>query len=431
MKKLIVLLLLFGCVEEKIVIYKNCFDMTIPQGNPVKFWLNGVETFNEKVVPGVMQVCFHQKFNNDDVIKLQVLDTEATAYALQILDEDDVELELLTFTETSDVFNLSFTLSDYPSIIDKKIRFKIGTYEMTVVESDDFVSDLETWIFDFGGGSLSDWAWNAANSGVMRNTTLNVFGAKNYQRPTTLPQQACKIRVTYNPITPASSNLKIGFSLKDGSGPGDIITSGLILENVNGSGVVEATISTQSYWEDTTYIGVYLASTGYVAGDNVDFMKFEILTNVFVEVAQSDLLVIGDDDETYLIQYSNESNFAGLDYSAETIFGVRVESSFFKERFPEEDESEEISDGSVVKLSGSVKNQRLLQIEPAPFYFHNLLKRVLQHNTIYIDGLYWEKEEAYEITEINQRQPLQKGQVWLTQKEDGYDTNVYGTLTNI
>jgi len=278
MKYLVVtVLLLFSCADE-LEIYKNCFTMTIPKGNPIKFWLNGEESFNEKVVPGIMQVCFHQKFNNDDVIKLQVLDAVATDYALQILDENDVELELLTFTETSDVFNLSFTLSDYPSIINKKIRFKIGTYEMAVVETDDFTSDLETWVLDFGGGSLSDWVWDAANGGSMRNTTFTTFGAKNYQRPITLPQQTCKVRVTYNPITPASTNLRIGFSLKDGSGPGDIITSGLILQNVNGSGTVEATISTQSYWEDTTHVGVYLASTGYVAGDNVDFMKFEVLT---------------------------------------------------------------------------------------------------------------------------------------------------------
>jgi len=116
--------------------------MNIPVGNPVKFWLNGEESFNTKVVAGMQQVCFNQKFNNDDVVKIQVIDDVATAYALQILDVDDVILEQLDFTETSDVFNLSFTLSDYPSVIDKRVRFKIGTNELTVVESDTFTSDL-------------------------------------------------------------------------------------------------------------------------------------------------------------------------------------------------------------------------------------------------------------------------------------------------
>lgn len=428
MRYLVIIALLIGCNEVELK-YKNCFDMTIPQGNPVKFWLNGVESFNEKVVPGITQVCFHQKFNNDDVIKLQVLDTVATAYALQILDADDVLLEQLDFTETSDVFNLSFTLSDYPTIIDKKIRFKIGTNELTVVDSDTFTSDLETW--ELAGLGGSDWAWNAANGGSMRNTTLNVSGSKVFRRATTLPQQEHTIRITYNPLASVNSSaLKLIIALADGPNVGDNffnIESTLLL----GDGTSEQVIVTPAYWEDTTHLFAYLSSTGFVAGDNVDFMTLEILTRQFAEVASSDLLDIADDDETYLIQYSNESNFAGLDYSAGTIFGVRVHSSFFKERFPEEDESEEISDGSVVKLSGSVKNQRLLQIEPAPFYFHNLLKRVLQHNTIYIDGMYWEKEESYEITEINSKYPLQKGEVWLTQKEDGYDTNVYGTLTNL
>jgi len=59
------------------------------------------------------------------------------------------------------------------------------------------------------------------------------------------------------------------------------------------------------------------------------------------------------------------------------------------------------------------------------------MKRVLNHNTIYIDGEYWVKEENYEARDVSNSQPLQPATCWLTQKEDGYNTNVYGTLTNI
>jgi len=432
MKYLVVtVLLLFSCTDE-LEIYKNCFNMIIPKGNPIKFWLNGEESFNEKIVPGMQQQCFHQQFNTTDEIRLQVLDTVATAYQLKIYDVDDVLLETLDFTESSDVFNLDFLISDYSSLHDKKVYFKIGTYEMTVVETDDFASDLESWILDWGGASLSDWAWNAGSGGSMRATTVNTFGVKNYQRPITLPQQASIIRVTYNPIAvPNSANLKIGFALKDGSGAGDIITSGIILENLTGDGSVDYNLTTQSYWEDTTYLGIYVASTGYVAGDVIDFMKLEILTRVFSEVAFTDLINIMDDDDTVLIQYGDKNNYAEIDYTAQQIYSIRLAGRFGKERTQEENESDQTSDGAVEKLSSTLKDQKLLEIEYAPPYIHKLMKRILNHNTIYIDGEYWVKEENYEARDVSNSQPLQPATCWLTQKEDGYNTNVYGTLTNI
>jgi len=415
MKKLIVLLLLFGCVEEKIVIYKNCFDMTIPQGNPVKFWLNGVESFNEKVVPGIMQVCFFQKFNNDDELNIQIYDAGGSTFELVVRDKDGEFLGHHAFTETADYYNLSLTLTPYG---DQKIQ-------LFIIDSADNVYYIapSSW--------TSDVSYDPFTSYTSTSLIKNAAGISTYA--------AHQPAVLSAGITPLDGRFTIGYT--QGSGG----TSYLRFEFIDDLDVV---VSTSEVFEFTAnFNGELTIQFPELTGPST---KFRIVyesgssasnITIFVNVgnpvylndesAKSDLLDIADNDETYLIQYSNELDFAGLDYSAGTIFGVRVESSFFKERFPEEDESEEISDGSVVKLSGSVKNQRLLQIEPTPFYFHNLLKRVLQHNTIYIDGLYWEKEEAYEISEIGPRQPLQKGEVWLTQKEDGYDTNVYGTLTNI
>lgn len=411
MKKLIVLLLLFGCVEEKIVIYKNCFDMTIPQGNPVKFWLNGVETFNEKVVPGVMQVCFCGRWKTTDTIKVQVVETVYTALTLKIWNSDDEEVGSVDFTETSNIFNVSFTLAG-EGVTDSHVYF-------TIVVSSPTMEALSTWT-NQGTGDIWATGANPSVTVAMGDQSRNLHGDfLSYSGQTYRFTVSADIDVdftgttlsvtlydaSYNPVGSTNIDLDPG----DFDGTVDVLATG-----------------------DGIYVGIRVNNLDLISDVVVDIDSLTYSGTNEIQLAESDCFNIDDeDDESFLIQYSNESNFAGLDYSAETIFGVRVESSFFKERFPEEDESEEISDGSVVKLSGSVKNQRLLQIEPAPFYFHNLLKRVLQHNTIYIDGLYWEKEEAYEITEINQRQPLQKGQVWLTQKEDGYDTNVYGTLTSI
>jgi hypothetical protein len=148
-------------------------------------------------------------------------------------------------------------------------------------------------------------------------------------------------------------------------------------------------------------------------------------------VAFSDCLDVRTEQaETELIAYSNENDFANISYSIvpRPIFYVRVQCKFFKERSPEENESEDQSDSVVEKLSGSVKLQKLMQIEPLPYYFHYLLKLIFQHNYILIDNVEWIKEENYEQRDLNEKYPLESASVWLTLKEEGYYSNVYGTI---
>lgn len=148
-------------------------------------------------------------------------------------------------------------------------------------------------------------------------------------------------------------------------------------------------------------------------------------------VAFSDFLSVKTTHEnTRFIEYSNQSSFAGIDYVNDPrTFGIRVLSKFFVERDPEEDESEELSDGDVVKLSGSVKTQKLLELEPLPYYMHKKLKLILQHNYILIDDEEYTKEEAYEIGEpMGQgRYPFTLGKVWMTLK-NSFVTNVFGEV---
>jgi hypothetical protein len=148
-------------------------------------------------------------------------------------------------------------------------------------------------------------------------------------------------------------------------------------------------------------------------------------------VAYSDCLDIKvAHQETRLVSYSNETDFANISYIVEPrpVFNIRLHSKFFKERMPEENESEDQSDTEVVKLSGSVKSQKLLQVEPAPYFFHYLLKLILQHNYILIDDEEWTKEESYEMENLNEEFPLEPAEVWLTQKSEGYYSNTYGTI---
>lgn len=90
--------------------------MTISDSIPIQFWLNGQETFNEKSVCGITkQDCFCQPFQCSDIITLQISDTEARNYFLNVRDESEVLIDQLAFTPTLSegtyYYNLEFTFN--------------------------------------------------------------------------------------------------------------------------------------------------------------------------------------------------------------------------------------------------------------------------------------------------------------------------------
>lgn len=145
-------------------------------------------------------------------------------------------------------------------------------------------------------------------------------------------------------------------------------------------------------------------------------------------VATSDFISIKvSHPRTKLIQYSNAEDFAGIVYDMDPVpdFAIRVEAKFFKEAKPEENEKEENSDGSVVKLLGTMKRQKLIQVELSPYYLHMKLGYALQHNTIFIDNLAWVKEDSYEIGEQDEHSAFTLAEAWLTKKNNNYVTNPF------
>src|SRR5690606_1029414 len=70
---------------------ESCFRMTLSNALPVQFWLNGQESFNNKVVDGIEQVCFAQPFQCDDEINLQLKDIVDKDYSLKVLSTEGSE----------------------------------------------------------------------------------------------------------------------------------------------------------------------------------------------------------------------------------------------------------------------------------------------------------------------------------------------------
>ena len=92
---------------------------------PVQFWVNGVETFNEKVVCGlVKQDCFCQPFQCDDEFRVQFTSDAGLGYVLAVIAEDDTLIAQFDFEEISEgVYEVNFDLDNSPC--DQKIKFVI------------------------------------------------------------------------------------------------------------------------------------------------------------------------------------------------------------------------------------------------------------------------------------------------------------------
>lgn len=447
MRWIFLFFILTACQEEDLK-----FCMEISSAQPITFWLDGQQSFNNKTNTGVDKKCFFQPFGCDDEIKFQFKDNTQDAATLKVIDTDGTEVTEINFTEEekTEVQSISLQFST--------TEFSGGLGDWANANGSDR-SSAASWItgstptsaraYSGVGGSTSKYfviqrndgsgrGWPPGNytielegrnlstfSDAAQNLGMGLYGLDNLtsqtqifptNSPGNLPTSGATTTITFS-FTLAVYYEYLGVVLDRLGPPGGFDLDGRIIS-------IELTASpiTETVYAHTIYSASFTPSDESLCGQKV---KFEIWSTE--RLAYSDYVYI-DDSETTQIQYSNENNFAGLDYSNDDIFNMRVKSKFFKERFPEENESESLSDGSVEKLSSSVKKQKLLQIEPCPYYMHEKIKLILQHNYILIDGLLWEKEENYEMSPLNEKNPFELGSVWLTQKQDSYFTNVYGVV---
>lgn len=138
-----------------------------------------------------------------------------------------------------------------------------------------------------------------------------------------------------------------------------------------------------------------------------------------VSIAYSDYLSVKERHlDTRLMVYSNNLDFEGIIYSGiepKPSFCLRVESKFFKPRNPEENEKEELSDGVTIKMLGTLKVQKKIQIEPQPPYMNHKIGIVLQHSSLFLGNVAYIKEDSYETRELDEEFPLESGEAWLTE----------------
>ncbi len=134
-------------------------------------------------------------------------------------------------------------------------------------------------------------------------------------------------------------------------------------------------------------------------------------------LAKSDCIQLSEShDCTQLIEYSNPTNFDGIQYSDSSpalTFFFRVPAMFHVEQNPQTQEDIETSAGVVITIRQSIQEKQLLETDYLPNYMHDKLQRVLMHKTITIDGNTWKRRDPYETNPIR-KYNMKRASVLLT-----------------
>ena len=116
--------------------------MTFSDANPVQFWLEDCDTFNEKEVDGVFSKCFCQPFNQSDEITVQFKDDPGQSFNLLIEDSEGTPLYEEAFTEVqSGFYQHTFTPQDEGLSDQIQLKVKIPGAPITYLNETGFSDD--------------------------------------------------------------------------------------------------------------------------------------------------------------------------------------------------------------------------------------------------------------------------------------------------
>lgn len=121
--------------------------------------------------------------------------------------------------------------------------------------------------------------------------------------------------------------------------------------------------------------------------------------------------------ELLRITYSNNTNFDSIDYegSPTTEFSILIRAHFWKQDWPKEMESIELSNNSYVTTMSTLSVRTRLETGYLPRYVHNKINRILMHDNISIGGVDYVVRDEYDHSNI-ERYGLSRGNIWLTEK---------------
>lgn len=409
--KILILACLFLSCEKEYEEPKHCIQMEISNSIPVQFWVNGQETFNEKVVCGITPVCWCQPFHCDDEIVIKIYAPEYSYLILSVLDQDGVSINDLSFVKTGDTHTVQFTPSNI-DICDRQISLSVGTSSGEIDLAEQPYSD--NWSNDASSG---DAPWTIDN-----DTFEVLFG--------TVPNPGTTSEIAKRLFTGGGDTVFMHFTAKITNPIGGTYE---VFFNFYSFSTLVGTLSKEyimpgdgmAFNIDDNLSGpipVYDEIQIVIVHAEGTFSLFEMFTittsSIFEYLAYTDCISIKENHPcTVLVNYANATAFDGVpDSSPMQSFNIRIPAVFFEEQNTQEQEDIELSNDEIVRLYNKVEEKRLLKIGFMPHYMHRKLLLALVHDFVTIDGKEWIKRDEYKKNEGNRHYPLKSGEVLLTDK---------------
>lgn len=122
--------------------------------------------------------------------------------------------------------------------------------------------------------------------------------------------------------------------------------------------------------------------------------------------------------QSKLLKYKNHSDAFDMGYAQESpeyFNHLRVNSRMYKKSFPKQTREYRRSDGETIKLRSNVEKKIEFETDWLPYYMHEKLNIVFEHNTIVIDGTEFISQDGYEI-EAPENYSLSRARANLTYK---------------
>lgn len=404
--------------------------MEISNANPIQWWLPEIASFNNKQEIGIEHKDYCMPFNLEDTVRDQFREETDLRIDLVGYDVDEEEALILNYEEIqTGIYEVNFIPQD-EDIEEQCLNFKRIVRVVGIIGSATDSGYAQNATAD------NDWSLVSDPPGVNFNVAPNATKFSEHLYKAITPYvvgQEIIIRSIINYAIGLGSggqtaDLLVNIHFLDGAfsvlETHNILS---ILGSIIGGGGSNDVTNTLTIPVGTVYISIktICAAHGGFTNLNAGVTITHFLDSTII-LGYSDCIDFKENHaKTRLLSYSNDIEYAGLDYTDEQFFNIRIKSKFYEPRGPEENESESLSDGTTQKLSSSTKEQKLLELFDLPPYMHKKIQLALQHNTIYIDNQAWVKEEAYEPGGlIHERYPFFDAKVYLTLKDSEFITNV-------
>lgn len=410
MKKILIFVLLLAGCGQDFERQTYCSMIYFSDLNPVKFYMNGEESYNQKSVCGRHRPCWYQPWECGDPILVQIADTDGGDNEFKLYANNVLQGTFSRFQDYSgsgvDVF------SPWP---------------------------LNTFLDNGGAGG----AWSAV--GANQECTLGSGttgshqlippgdfaaprGTQQIHYKTTNTTTACVINFLFkkNGVTvgnPINNPVPVGadvdntfeFTLTD-----DADEVSIALFKVSGAGT---TVTLKELESISIPKAATTAYYSYIFQPEEEFCDQMVELKVYkddVYWAFSDEQDIKTtQDCTKGIEYWNDEEFEGylsVDSSPDFHFFVRMYADFFEEENKVTTEVHKLSNGSIKRIKTDIEKKRTFQTHWMPYPQLTTFDFITACDHILCDGTYWTVQDGAERTN-NKRMTLGNIRSLWTEKE--------------